>query len=889
MAMANELDLPQVPGRGGRRTERSLARTATWMVELAAATLVLISVGGYLYHRQQLATIATEHLRLMVAGPAMLQAGTAAEYTVSTTAISGQPMQAQVEVALSAADGKRLTAFRETTDEHGRLRVTLPGDRSLPSRAVLKVAASYRESREETEIPLAVEPLHEAAYLTIDKPRCRPGDKLYYRLLVLSGSGFSAAARSPVQFEIRDARGRPVPQSRQEGLTQRGVAGGEFTLPKSLAAGHYTLSAGSRDQRFSGQRCSFTVGDHLLPQTNSPTNSAKPASNPADPTRVTFFPEGGQLVAGLETRVYFTARDRVGRPLRVSGKILAATAEKDRDQPHDRAEKADREVEVAAFETSFRGMGVFAFIPQADRRYRVKITRPAGVKCEAVLPAVSTEGNVVLSTGGGVFAGGAPMEFNVRAAKPGLPLVVAAYCRGVQVGEQPLVTKDGPTGANSVAMRLDDAASGVIRLAVFDYSHRPPRMVAQRLVYRRPTRKLNVRITGQGKLHRPGEPVELSVAVTNEKGEPTPAVLGATVIDGALLKPAGGPASSMPTHFLLTSQVQGPEDLDRADFYLSDQTEGGVPAAVALDLLLGTHGGQQTAEKGRRAVAGKEASPQQPDSILSGRPATTSTFAKGTVPFSSDENWDSPQLVFGRPLTPAEALVPPVMSDNILNIRESYDQRLAAYRTEHRQILHTLTTVSFLGGMGLLLLVAMLGLMRIVWGMHLWIPVLGATACCLIIGAILSDPGREPPNSSLAVPFQSYSAPVPPAKSGGVSANTEAATVKSPEKKAQAASPHDPKVRLPADRSTPLPSSVYHNPPRPSDGKSDHSQVLLWNPMLLTDAEGKASLRFDLPAAAAAFRVRVDAQGKGRLGGGQLVVAAEVAAGPPAKPKERLP
>ena len=39
---------------------------------------------------------------------------------------------------------------------------------------------------------------------------------------------------------------------------------------------------------------------------------------------------------------------------------------------------------------------------------------------------------------------------------------------------------------------------------------------------------------------------------------------------------------------------------------------------------------------------------------LSGRPTTTSTFAKGTVPFSSDENWDSPQLVFGRPLSSPE-------------------------------------------------------------------------------------------------------------------------------------------------------------------------------------------------------------------------------------------
>ena len=67
---------------------------------MAAAALVLISVGGYFYHRQQLWAIAADHLRLIVTGPSCLQAGVAAEYIVSTTAISGQPLAAQIEVAI---------------------------------------------------------------------------------------------------------------------------------------------------------------------------------------------------------------------------------------------------------------------------------------------------------------------------------------------------------------------------------------------------------------------------------------------------------------------------------------------------------------------------------------------------------------------------------------------------------------------------------------------------------------------------------------------------------------------------------------------------------------------------------------------------------------------
>ena len=38
---------------------------------------------------------------------------------------------------------------------------------------------------------------------------------------------------------------------------------------------------------------------------------------------------------------------------------------------------------------------------------------------------------------------------------------------------------------------LAESASGVIRLTVYDYSSKPPRPIAERLVYRRDNRKLN--------------------------------------------------------------------------------------------------------------------------------------------------------------------------------------------------------------------------------------------------------------------------------------------------------------------------------------------------------------------------------------------------------------
>ena len=49
----------------------------------------------------------------------------------------------------------------------------------------------------------------------------------------------------------------------------------------------------------------------------------------------------------------------------------------------------------------------------------------------------------------------------------------------------------------------------------------------------------------------------------------------------------------MPTHFLLTTEVRRPEDLEYADFLLGPHPQ----AAEALDLLLGTQGWRRFAEQ----------------------------------------------------------------------------------------------------------------------------------------------------------------------------------------------------------------------------------------------------------------------------------------------------
>ena len=223
--------------------ESQFRRLAHWLVGLAAAALVLISVGDYFYHRDRLAAIAAEHLRLIVAGPSSLFSGVAAEYIVSTTTIGGEPLPAEIEATLLGPDGARLKAYKETADQYGRLQLVLPGDLKLPPQTRLKVVVRQGKSREEAETSLVVRPPGYSTQLVLDRPLYRPGETVYYRAIVFSRFSLAAAAGLPIYLEIHDPHGGVAPKSRQNRLTDRGVASGEWKIPDEAADGRYTLVA----------------------------------------------------------------------------------------------------------------------------------------------------------------------------------------------------------------------------------------------------------------------------------------------------------------------------------------------------------------------------------------------------------------------------------------------------------------------------------------------------------------------------------------------------------------------------------------------------------------------------------------------------------------------
>jgi hypothetical protein len=298
---------------------------------------------------------------------------------------------------------------------------------------------------------------------------------------------------------------------------------------------------------------------------------------------VEFCPEGGDLVAGLPNRVYFQVRNALGKPADLQGQLL------EDGKPLGVAVAtltSDKAPELN------QGMGRFEFTPKAGHKYELKVESPIGITKQYELPPIKPEG-VVLSTPVGVVKAGEIIPVLVRSTAK-RPFLIGAYCRGRLLDSAEFTGTEG-----RVLLRPDSSAGGVCRITVFeilpgDGGQRGLRPVAERLIYRQAAERVQLTLKPDQKNYVPRQTVKLGVEATNEKGEPTPAVVLLRVVDKSVITLADDKTlRTMPTHFLLTTEVHHPEDLEYADFLLGPHPQ----AAEALDLLLGTQGWRRFAEQ----------------------------------------------------------------------------------------------------------------------------------------------------------------------------------------------------------------------------------------------------------------------------------------------------
>lgn len=270
-----------------------------------------------------------------------------------------------------------------------------------------------------------------------------------------------------------------------------------------------------------------------------------------------LYPEGGDLVAGLPSRVAFRAVNEFGKAADLEGELVD-----------------ERGTVVSTFSSLHMGMGSFRFTPAKNKTYYVRITRPTGIEKKYGLPEVLERGMVMQvespdkNTARVRIASTETGEMSLVAQMRGKVLFSTAV---------PLIGS-----ARTVEFPTSDFPMGVMQVTLFD-SKGIAR--AERLMFVNRDRRLSVSIKPDKEKYLPREKVRLNILVKDERGLPAPALLSLAVVNDQLLSFADDRSGNILSRLLLQDDIK--EKVEEPAFYFDKKQP---KAKEALDHLMMTAG-----------------------------------------------------------------------------------------------------------------------------------------------------------------------------------------------------------------------------------------------------------------------------------------------------------
>ncbi|MEM7105001.1 MAG: MG2 domain-containing protein [Bacteroidota bacterium] len=270
-----------------------------------------------------------------------------------------------------------------------------------------------------------------------------------------------------------------------------------------------------------------------------------------------FFPEGGDLVNNLKSRVGFKAVNEFGQPADITGYVVD-----------------ERGVIISQFESFHQGMGAFEILPRKNSHYEVVITRPRNISQRFQLPKALSRGYGLEM----VSADDKYLRLNIHSTE-NENLTVMVNVRGKNYSSTSI---DAIEGENNLTIPLRNIPVGVAQVTLFD---RKGIARAERLAFVNQHKKLNIEVETNKEKYQPREVVKLKVKVKDERGMPMPADLSLAVADDQLLSFADDKSSNILSWMLMEADLA--DEVYEPNFYFKEDEE---KAELALDYLLMTNG-----------------------------------------------------------------------------------------------------------------------------------------------------------------------------------------------------------------------------------------------------------------------------------------------------------
>ena len=396
----------------------------------------------------------------------------------------------------------------------------------------------------------------EKVYLHLDKPQYTPGSQIWLKGYVVDAASLQPTTKSGVLYVVLlNASNEPVEQLKLKAVNGR--AQGDILLPANLPEGPYTLTAYTQWMRNFGEENFFQRTINIVGE-----NTAK-EEQPAKSTHnidFQFFPEGGDLVQGLSSRVAFKATNPDGTGAAVTGAVYDAQNRK-----------------LFDFKDAHLGTGAFVLQPQAGQRYLAKVTFGDGRTAEYPLPEAKASG-YVLSVN--ETANPEKLQLTVTGNVSGKQqLVLTGISRDALQYSETITLEPGQTFRKEIVKA--DFPTGVARFTLAKANGEP---LAERLAFVDNQDNLNITLSTDKPIYTGREQVTMQVLARDKQGKPVSTDFSLAVTDDQLVKP-NQQGLNINAYLLLTSDLRG--YVEQPGYYF----EGNDPARKeALSYLLLTQG-----------------------------------------------------------------------------------------------------------------------------------------------------------------------------------------------------------------------------------------------------------------------------------------------------------
>lgn len=444
--------------------------------------------------------------------------------------------------------------------------------------------------------------LQEKVFVHLDKPFYMTGEIIWCKLYCVEGYSHRPLSVSKVAYvELLDGDNKPVFQGKV--LLSDGQGSGSFYLTTSINSGTYRLRAYTNWMKNTGTGSFFEEPVTIVnpfrnlpasPVYASPTAaqstssvvsitdpSGKKAVHPMTGGSVGFFPEGGNLVNGLQSRIGFEMTDRMGRGVDGNGFLL--------NEHNDT---------LVNFRPLQFGLGSFLFTPVAGHVYKAVILFPDGITLTKDLPVALDKGYVMqVST--------MDIENTKDMGIKDQLLVKVLAAKGPSSGSDVyLIIKTGtrPDISSKATLRVsrgqgDDSAlfvidkhslgEGVNQLTLLDPSGQP---VCERLYAIPPKKDLAITASTEHTTYGMRQKVQVALATRASGGQGIATSLSMAVYREDSLQSRDG--TDIFSYLWLGSDLKG--RIESPDYYLSgggsELANRGSGLTQAWDNLMLTHG-----------------------------------------------------------------------------------------------------------------------------------------------------------------------------------------------------------------------------------------------------------------------------------------------------------